>query len=118
MIEVWWRAEDKRYANWDPWAEFEQPSGSHLKIELTPVNVLRHTPKGVILEDHGFQRGNAIRQHAVPTKELALMDLVARKKRHVQGAAYRLTEAKEHLEGAERALSHERRNQDPGPADL
>ena len=117
MPEIWWRADDKRYANWDPWSDNDY-TGSHLKIELTPVNVLRHTPKGVILEDYGFQRGNAIRQNAVPTKELALMDLVARKKRHVQGAAYRLTEAKEHLEGAESALHHERRNQDPSHSDL
>ena len=74
MIEVWWRAEDKRYANWDPWAEFEQPSGSHLKIDVIPYIVDRHTPKGVFLETGDFVLGKANKQFAVPTKELALLD--------------------------------------------
>lgn len=102
--EYWWRAEDRRYANYDPWAEFEQPSGSHLVIELYSYEVVRHTPKGVVLWPHGFVLGTATKQFAVPTKELALLDLIARKKRHVAGCQVRLAQAEEHLRGAEREL--------------
>ena len=106
--DVWWRAEDKRYANYDPWAEFERPSGSHLQMNLTPYVVDRHTPKGVWLRGslgaRFFVRGNAIRQHAVPTRALAIRDLIARKKVHVRCAASRLAEAEEHLHAAEQWL--------------
>lgn len=107
MTEIWWRAEDKRYANYDPWAEFEQPSGSHLKIELHPYAVERHTPKGVFLYHHGFVLGTATKQFAVPTKELALQDLIARKKLHVLFSKARLAQAEEHLLAATRALEKE-----------
>lgn len=111
--EHWWRAEDRRYANYDPWAEFEQPSGSHLVVELRPFPVLRHTAKGVWL-DCGFGRkrfvlGEATKQFAVPTRELALADLVARKERHVAGARARLAQAQEHLDAAlfvARSMAH------------
>ena len=106
--DVWWRAEDTRYANYDPWAEFEQPSGSHLQLNLTPYVVDRYTPKGVWLRgslgNRFFVLGTAIRQHAVPTKALAIRDLVARKKRHVEGAAARLRQAEAHLDAAEQWL--------------
>lgn len=109
--DLWWRAEDKRYANYDPWAEFEQPDGSHLKIELRSYEVLRHTPKGVFLSvglfdrQEEFVRGKAHKQFAVPTKELALRDLIIRKQHHVRGCKARLNQAVEHLDGAERALA-------------
>lgn len=109
--DVWWRADDKRYANYDPWAEFEQPSGSHLVLELTPYVVRRHTPKGVWLGTYYgadvFVRGKAIRQQAVPTVELAIRDLVARKARHVAGCQARLQQAEQHLRAAERWLEQE-----------
>lgn len=103
--EYWWRAEDRRYANYDPWEEYEQPSGSHLKIEIHRYEVLRHTPKGVWLHigfgSKCFVRGTDIKQFAVPTKELALQDLIARKKRHVSCARARFHRAEEHLQAAE-----------------
>lgn len=109
--EVWWRADDKRYANYDPFAEYEQPSGSHLALELTPYVVVRHTPKGVWVRSYfggeTFVLGTAIRQQAVPTVELAIRDLVARKRRHVAGAAARLRRAEQHLEAAEKWLEQE-----------
>ena len=117
--EVWWRADDKRYANYDPFAEFEQPSGSHLVLELTPYVVVRHTPKGVWLRSYFgsefFVLGNALRQKAVPTKELAIRDLIARKRRHVEGSRARLKRAEEHLEAAECWLNVETgdRRQEP-----
>jgi hypothetical protein len=109
--ELWWRAKDKRYADYDPWAEFEQPTSSHCKIELSSYPVLRHTPKGVWI-DIGFGcpqfiLGTAAKQYAVPTKELALQDLIARKKRHVWCCAARLKRAEEHLNLARHALAIE-----------
>ena len=111
-VEVWWRADDRRYANYDPFAEFEQPSGSKLVIELTPFEVVKHTPKGARVRDFlGWSvqvLGNAIRQHAVPTKELALQDLVRRKEKHVKMAEMRAEEARSHLKAAQKALELER----------
>lgn len=107
--DLWWRAEDRRYANYDPWAEYEQPSGSHLAIEMRPYRFVRATPKGVWLADffggEHFVLGTATRQLAVPTKALALQDLVARKKRHVWGAEARAARARQHLAAAEHMLS-------------
>lgn len=109
--EVWYRADDKRYANYDPWAEFEQPSGSHLTLSLTPFLVEKHTPKGVWLQPHFggsfFVLGEAIKQQAVPTKLLAIRDLIARKKRHVEMCQARLNRAQEHLDAAEKWLQVE-----------
>lgn len=107
--EVWWRAEVNRYVNFDPFAEFEQDGGSHLQLELIPYQVVRSTPKGVILRgfmgDEFFQLGNAIRQTAVPTIELALTDLKFRKEKHVEMAGRRLDDAKAQLRSVERALT-------------
>lgn len=105
--EVWWRADDKRYANFDPWDE-DGCSGSHLRIEFTPFEVVRHTPRGVWLRgwmgSPFFVNGLAAKQTAVPTQALALKDLIARKKLHVYFAGARLKRAEEHLEAAEKAL--------------
>lgn len=110
--EYWFRAKDKRYADYDPWAEFEQPSTSHLAIEIEPYIVVRHTPKGVFLKPwigaQIFVLGNAIRQVAVPTIELALQDLVARKKKHAEMSWLRFARAEEHLRAAEYLLEIER----------
>lgn len=110
---MWWRADDKRYANYDPWAEFEQPSGSHLVIEFTPFQVVKYTPKGVRLRDwigyEFFVLGDAIRQKAVPTKALALQDLVRRKEKHAEMAQRRADIAKQHLDAAIKALEAEER---------
>lgn len=113
-VEVWWRAEDRRYANYDPWAEYEQPNGSHLELTLTPYAVEKYTPKGVWLRGavgfRTFVLGTATKQFAVPTRELAVRDLVARKQRHVSGCKARLVRAEEHLEAAEKWLEMERKD--------
>lgn len=110
--EVWWRADDRRYANYDPFAEFEQDSGSHVVIELTPFIVHKHTPKGVwvsqFMGDKQFVLGNAIRQICVPTKELALHDLVCRKEKHLRMAKMRAREAAKTLLLAQQSLTLER----------
>lgn len=109
--DVWWRADDKRYANYDPFAEFEQPSGSHVVIEFTPFELVRSTPKGVWLRgwlgNRFFVLGTATRQQAVPTKELALRDLVERKKIHAKMAQKRADAAKSALALASAALDME-----------
>lgn len=109
--DVWWRADDRRYANYDPWAEFEQPSGSHLQMHMTAYVVDSYTPRGVWLRDifggRTFVLGVAVKQFAVPTRELAIRDLVARKQRHADGCRGRLRRAEEHLEAAEAWLEQE-----------
>lgn len=109
--EIWWRADIKTYANYDPFAEFAQPSGSHHVIELTPFEVVRHTPCGVwvrsFMGPETFVLGYAIRQLCVPTKQLALQDLVARKQKHARMAALRAKEATAMLNAAEAALRKE-----------
>lgn len=106
--EHWWRAEDRRYADWDPWAD-EQPNSSHLQIELRCYPVVRHTRKGVWLDTgfggEVFVLGTARKQFAVPTQELAVADLIARKKMHVAGCAGRLQMAELHLAAAEATLN-------------
>lgn len=104
MSEVWYRAEDKRYAVWDQWDE--GLTGSVLRIQITQHTVARHTPRGVILTDGQFIRGTARKQFAVPTKELALRDLVIRKQYHVAGCKARLHRAEEHLAAAQRELQN------------
>ena len=109
--ELWWRADIKRYANYRPYDEFESEAcGSHLRLEVTPYAVVRSTPKGVILKGwmsgEFFQLGNAIRQQAVPTIELALIDLKFRKTKHVRMALSRLNDAKDQLAMTERALTN------------
>ena len=102
--DVWWAAKDQRYANYDPWAEYEQPSGSHLVIELTPYIVVRYTPKGVVVRDYlgfeSFVNGKSKKQLCVPTQELALQDLIRRKEIHVSCAKTRLNLAEQHLAAA------------------
>ena len=107
----WWRAQDRRYANFDPFEEFEQ-TGSHIKIEYREYTVLKETPKGVWLKDKYefyddkkfFVLGTARRQTAVPTKELALNDLLARKKKHVYYCELRTKSAEENLAHVERTI--------------
>lgn len=107
--ERWWRAEDKRYAVWDEWDD--GLFGSTLKIELRSFLITRYTPKGVFLinflGDEVFVRGKAGKQYAVPTKTLAVKDLIARKKLQVHFSKLRLNRAQEHLEAAERYLKYE-----------
>lgn len=109
--EVWYRADDKRYANYDPYSDVE-PSGSHLVIEITPYKVLKHTPKGVLLQNWMGQNiqvlGTAIKQEAVPTIELALQDLVRRKEKHVKMEEIRTARARQHLEAATRLWEREK----------
>lgn len=109
--DIWWHAREKTYANFDPWSD-DDYTGSHMVIELIPYIVVKYTPKGVRLQDFMgysfFVLGSAIRQHAVPTRELALLDLVKRKEKHIQICEYRLRDAKKALDKTHYALNSER----------
>jgi hypothetical protein len=51
----WYRYEDFREADYDPWAEYEQPSSNHAALRLRKFLVLKETPKGVWLDgDRGY----------------------------------------------------------------
>lgn len=108
--EVWWRADIKTYANFDLWSDGDY-TGSHDVIELTPYEVLYHTPKGVCVRSFMgpkcFVRGSAIKQVCVPTKKLALQDLVARKRLHAEMAQKRADKAAAQHVAVQRALEIE-----------
>lgn len=70
--------------------------------------VVRTTPKGVWLKgmfETFFVLGTALRQRAVPTKELALRDEIARRQREIQGHAARMRRAEQRLELAMKTLA-------------
>lgn len=107
--DIWWRAEDRTYGPFDEWGDCV---GSYDEIHLIPHLVERRTPKGVWVRRHFggpvFVLGTAAKQEAVPTKELALADLVARKKRHADFAEARAANVRRLLAIAERALEEEK----------
>lgn len=107
--EYWWRCETRYYASCDPYDEdVTHITGPH--VEFTPYLVVRTTPKGVwlrgIFGEELFVLGKAIRQWAVPTKEIAMRDEVARRKREVQGHEARMKRAKRSQEAVERMLKN------------
>lgn len=81
--DIWWRAE---LYLWD--RQFQS------KIVLIPFEVVKTTPRGVRLKDDDrtrFVRGDAIRQHALPTMELAVKDLRRRLIAHKRHLTRQLT---------------------------
>ena len=96
-LEYWYRAEVLSYAAYDPFAEYEQPTGTVYKLEIHSYPVIKRTPKGVWLETgfdgRTFILGNAAKQFAVPTPELALKDLKIRTDRLVHFSKLRLDAA-------------------------
>ena len=89
--ELWFRAR----VSCSPWSI--TPS----KIEFDCFKVVRHTPKGVWLQSEGcdefFVLGRARRQYALPAVDLAIEDLIDRKRRNV---TYKMA----HLASAEKEL--------------
>lgn len=87
MDAVWYRYEATQYAGGiDEWGD---PDGSIGPVSVTcwRMPVLRTTPKGVVLRDHGG--GDRLvchhwrKKYASPTKEQAFKDYMARKERHL-----------------------------------
>jgi hypothetical protein len=73
--------------------------------------VEKHTPKGVWLKPmYGgsfFVLGSSTKQQAVPTIQLAIQDLIERKKKHVMMSEHRLRRAQQHLDAAAKWLEVE-----------
>lgn len=108
----WYRCEVKHYSVADEWGDHSYTS---TEVVWTKYAVLRETPKGVWLtpvpassmdpdffrgEDRYFRDlviGTSMKQLACPTRELALADAIARKKRHVAGCEARLASAEKDL---------------------
>ena len=89
--DVWYRIENKQYANYDPFEEYEQ-TGSHTVIELYKFRVEKVTPHGVRLNNGKFINHDWTKQFANPSMEEAEISFVARKKR--QGDIYRAKAAR------------------------
>lgn len=87
--EAWYRVEDHRTApSLDEW-ENPIPGSGRLHITIYPYRVLRHTPKGVWLEDHTQPGGRFVlkdsrKRFACPTKEEAIESFIARKRRQCE----------------------------------
>lgn len=96
--EYWWRCEVRHYSIADEWGDHAYTSR---EVKFAPYLVIRHTPKGVWVKEflggERFILGTAKLQHAVPTKELAITDMIARKERHIDGCEARLASAVEDL---------------------
>lgn len=109
----WYRCEVGHYSVADEWGDHAYTTS---QVAWTKYAVIAETPKGAWLTDVplGFKDpdalrgqksrmfkflvlGTAKRQEACPTKELALADAIARKKRHVAGCEARLQLAMEDL---------------------
>lgn len=95
--DVWWRAEIRHYSVADEW-------GDHLytstEVIWTSFKVVRTTPKGVWVSAWGYDQfilGKAAKALAMPTRELAIQDCIARKERHVKGCEDRLKQARDDL---------------------
>ena len=105
--EYWYRFEDFREADYDPWAEYEQPSSSHPAIQLRRYKVLKETPKGVWIEDltdwNGSYKGRRFinrewyKRFACPTLEEAEESFRARKAKQIRIGEAKIRTAKEAL---------------------
>src|SRR5690606_26248155 len=113
--EIWYRLEDKRYANYDPWAEYDQPSGSHTQIEVLEFVVIKHTLKGVWLarkwssdhvsSDKRFVLSSANKRFACPSIDEALKSFSARKRKQASIYHTRAAIAEEAIVLAERIVN-------------
>ena len=109
----WYRCEIRHYSVADEWGDHAYTS---TEVVWSKYAVVRETPKGVWLSrvlsgttdpdcrrgkmDRGDLQlviGTTMKQLACPTKELALADAIARKKRHVAGCEARLYAAQKDL---------------------
>lgn len=95
----WYRYGETHYsAGCDEWGD-PLPYRGRSVIQLHAFEVLRYTPKGVVLDD-GSMNGRFIchnwtKQWAAPTPELARESFIARKKRQVGILSSRLRDARE-----------------------
>lgn len=115
----WYRCEVKHYSVAD---ERGDHSYTSTQVKWSKFAVIAETPKGVWLTPCYMSKtdpdsyrgrkgqrvsadilvlGKTIRQYACPTKEAALADAIARKKRHIAGCEARLQAATKDLQALE-----------------
>ena len=98
MKDLWYRCEVRHYSIADEWGDHEY---TNTQVVWTTYEVARYTNKGVWLytafSGEQFVLGTAKKQLACPTKETALADAIARKKRHIAGCQARLSSAEADL---------------------
>lgn len=88
--------------------DWEYAGYSRTKLRLTKYPVIKHTPKGVWLDNYGtkrFVRREAIKRFACPTEEEALESFIARKARQVSILTSQLEQAKKAKKMAEESLT-------------
>lgn len=89
--------------------------GTGTEMTMQKMSVVSTTPKGVWLKSYPFVTerhfvlGTASKQFAAPTKELALMDLLQVKKRHLSILEAQAGTVKEMIRKVEHQLNWERR---------
>lgn len=110
MDDLWYSARVRTQATWDEWGECV--TGYYQIVDISTYVVVRYTPKGVWLRGfctgEFFVLGTAIRQRAVPTKELALRDAFFKATRLVEGCTARLRRAEAERDYAYRMWDIER----------
>ena len=105
--EYWWRCTTDFRAATDEWDNV-YICGPYMYLKK--YEVVRHTPKGVWIRvpfgGEKFILGKALRQFAVPTKEIAMRDEIERRKREVRGHEHRRERALKRQQLVERELKH------------
>ena len=101
--EIYYRYEDFRQAA--PMDEYESPTGEgRPDIQLFIFKVLRHTPKGVVIDLDGGDRfilSAARKRFACPTKEEAMESFLARKNKQLEILRSQINHVKHVIEIAE-----------------
>lgn len=101
--KYWYRIENRTESSgWDDFSEIG--SGHHEVLKLWALPVLKHTPKGVWVDNFGqrkFVLLDSRKQYASPTKEAAMEAFKARKKRQISIINARLKSAQAALAVAE-----------------
>ena len=96
--EVWYRYENRRYAPSPDEFGYSAGRGEHI-IHLREYRVVKHTPKGVWLEQHfggrRFVLSGSTKQFACPTVEAAKVSFIARKTRQARIYRSRMDDAEE-----------------------
>lgn len=101
--EYWYRFEDRRVSNYDPWED--RSYGSDLHIYVHRFEVVKTTPKGVQLWVWGRKRfvlRDARRRYACPTLDEARESFIARKERQIGIYEARAANAQEALDYVKR----------------
>ena len=96
---MFYRYEEREYANFDHDGEYISPSIPRPKVELIELKLFRETPKGYWLGYGGFEslQGHqkwvsktAKKRYAYPTKKEALQNFIKRKERQAKILKYQL----------------------------